>query len=1377
MRRPDFVADNPCTDAKEEIIWKKRDDAPGKGIRARNYAIVVPAAYNEGIATVIEQYLNDRYSIDGVAWLTITTSIKLEPHFRDSAWWRSPKGHTIPEQVCQYSPHMYIWMMGARYVEGVAPAYTTPWDTLALLQPDQEDYFPLDGAVPPKELIRTATDAVQDMKAFHGNRLWNISLARMTDSNSGPGWRMPTLLELVRTHPKLPGMSVPQLTNWPFYYITYYLSHTRQEPGYYKSAAFNRFTTEGTWDIAKIPYHLIPLYMTEGDDDDLFSTREHSYTTSEFYWVLVQHFHIKPELAYEFIAFAAAVAGPDELHLRKLLRAFEDDRLKDPDTARYFEQHPPEADCLPAMLGSSSPTATRPFTSTDLEPWRERCWEEEATASMRHIVKASYYPGASLPQDDDDDILSTPTSLPLVQVDGPMFDLAYFTDPNANLGYLLPLAQVKPAQRRYYSHTSQVEAATPLKVVSRGKWPAEGDETDPEEKAAAQKRADNTKLYTRLIDAQDQEAVTLPYLLAGQQGKASPWLATCVEKNAARDTGTPQPTAFPEYVPSGEPEVPPAKPNYAPSIAASSTWTLDTHPVDKPINTWPDEDKKALINLVTKENEETIAARNPGAFQAKPTSEDSLNLQYDVFKDMGKRWITEPLIVAKNVAAQIASHNKTNQLALVNRPDDTEVGILAILHQRRSRALAAASQTKAEVASQPVKPKAIFPNLKLRRTAPNAALLQALGSATKRQAEEPIETPVIPPTKKSKQDVLEAEPAPPAVDKRQVRATSPTAPEIVENRGKAVADTQTQPSSDFPTNSGEAVAQDTVSIQGTNTDQGGESTQPGEDSKTTKKLAKRLPQNDLITDPQTRTELQEFIKQQRQAATATTATGTPPVPPGQDHPYRLWTVADEGRSPTLTYGGKLPNLDDDTPLYDCMCDLESTDRASDPPPMVHLADKQIQRLYWMVSTGKRALEHLSDTWPHVFNSKGAIYAHRLPQGEPALICLLRADRPLFAVAHKNCILMGGAAYRHFGNHLLTMPKQKSGKKQVGWTTTGYIKSLPTPPNLLSRLEDGVILNYPYKTKYHTFAYELDPRRLPQPAVNAILNAADKQRDQLYLRDAALTINVLIGQYNLVLPQPEDFRDFNLSPDEASRDHWGISHFTLRQRYIQMAKSNVPFQKEPKPESAGDESRHVDRILNDSRTLAGLIHSSQSLFADFLRLAASAKDLRANAEQQVQQAALLERQSDEAFDKARALGPIINKHKLSYNSSLQLLRDAGSLDLQVVAYDTHTLDATGRDNWLQSMDEILKDDLPQFIIHNTGSEEVVEYQLKGVKVEDEQEEAVESEEEEEVDSDVSFDLEEDNTLLTLPTDILSGPQADQTGNEQAQQQDLPDDNED
>jgi hypothetical protein len=1119
--------------------------------------------------------------------------------------------------------------------------------------------------------------------------------------------------------------------------------------------------------------------MTEGEDDFL-STKEHIYNPSEFYWILVQHFHIKPELAYQFIAFAAAVAGPDELNLRKLMRAFEDDGLEDSDTARYFEQHPPppEADCLPAMLGASSPTATKPVTASDLEPWRERCWEEEATASMRRMVKASYYPGAPLPEDDDDDLLPTPTSLPLVQVNGPMFDPAYFADPSANLGYLLPLSQVKPAQHRYYGPDSQVEPLAPLKVVSKSKWPADGKEKNTDEKTAAKKRADKPDLYKRLTEAQKQAAVTLPYLLAGQQGKSSPWLATCVENNAARDTGTPPPTSFPEYVPSGEPEVPPAKPDYAPSIAASTTWTLDTHPVDKPINTWPDEDKKALIDLVTKENEETIAARNSRTFQAKPTPEGSWNLQYDVFKDTGKRSISEPLIVGKNVATQIASHKKNNQLALVNRPDDTEVGIVAILHQRRSRALEPAAQTKADVASQPVKPKRIFPNLDPKREAPTAALLQGFGSTTKRQAEGPVETP---PAKKARQDVLEAEPAPTTGNKGKARATSPTAPEIEENREEAVTDTQTQPSSDIPTNSGEAAAQDTLSIQGTNTDQAGEPSRPGEDPRKAKKATKRLQQKDLITDPQTRTELQDFIKQQRQAATATTATGTPSVPVGQDHPYRLWTVADEGRSPTLTYGGKLPNLDDDTPLYDCMCDLESTDRASDPPPMVHLADKQIQRLYWMVLTGKRVLDHLSDTWPHVFNSKGAIYAHRLPQGEPALICLLGADRPLFAVAHKNCILMGGAAYRHFGNHLLTMPKQKSGKKSVSWTTSGYIKSLPTPPNLLSRLEDGVILNYPYKTKYHTFAYELDPRRLPQPAVNAILTAADNQPDRLYLRDAARTINALIGQYDLVLSQPEEFRDFNLSPDKASRDHWGISHFTLQQRYIQMAKSNVPFQTEPEPQLVGDEGRHVDRILNDSRTLAGLVHSSQSLFADFLAQSASAKDLRARAD-------LLERQSDESFDRARALGPIINRHKLSYASSLQLLRDAGSLDIQVVAYDTHTLDAAARDNWLQSMNEILKDDLPDFIVHNTGDEEVVEHQLTGVKVEDtfEQEEADESEDEDEdedenEDEDVAFDLEEDTTLVIQPTDRLcSGPQANQTGSLQAgspHHQALTDDTED
>jgi hypothetical protein len=729
MRKPDFIQDNPCTTEDEQIIWKQGDSdvvgklAPTQGPRARNYATVIPAPFDEDIAGMVNQYLGGRYSIDSTAWLKITMGLKLEPHFRESAWWRSPKGHDIPNQVYQYSPHMYIWMMGARYTENVAPTYTSPWDTFALLQPGPTDYFPLDGRVPPKELIHTAADAVKDMKAFHGVRNWNVSLARQTDADSGPGWRMPTLLELVRTHStKAQGMSIPQLADWPFYYIMHYLSHCRQEPGYHQNAPFDRFTGDGTWDSLKIPYYLIPTYL---EDEDFLKPREHSHTDGEVYWILVRYFHIKPELAYEFIAFAAAVAGPTDLDLRKLLKAFDyvDGRPGDADTMRYFETHPPTGDCLPAMLDKSSPTATKSITAADLEPWREHCWEEEATSSMRRIVKASLYPPTTSDDDDYevtgdyDENLPTPTTFPLVQVDGPMFNPAYFSDPHADLGPLLPLKKVKPSKGTYYGTTSQVEAQPPTRVVSRSAWPADGEEKSLDEKIAATKRAAQPAKFQRILDSQKHESVIIPHLLAGQKGMANPWLATCVENNAARDTSTPVARHFPEYKSSGKPEEPPARPAYAPHVQASATWTLDTHPIDHPIGTWPDEDKVALIHLVTKENEDTITSRNLKASQplkAKPKDpKDSMNLAYDVFDNIGKKSIGEALIVVNSVAAQKASHDKNNKLVLVNRPEDTEIGIVSILRQRRSQAAEAAQTAKSDLATQqgkaPAKP--IFSSL------------------------------------------------------------------------------------------------------------------------------------------------------------------------------------------------------------------------------------------------------------------------------------------------------------------------------------------------------------------------------------------------------------------------------------------------------------------------------------------------------------------------------------------------------------------------------------------------------------------------------------------------------------------------------------------
>jgi hypothetical protein len=77
---------------------------------------------------------------------------------------------------------------------------------------------------------------------------------------------------------------------------------------------------------------------------------------------------------------------------------------------------------------------------------------------------------------------------------------------------------------------------------------------------------------------------------------------------------------------------------------------------------------------------------------------------------------------------------------------------------------------------------------------------------------------------------------------------------------------------------------------------------------------------------------------------------------------------------------KRPVLDGPaTYLYLCVANRCLTeDEDSDPPKNVHLGCKEIGRLYYLVSKGERTLRYLTAGWPHVFNSEGMVWEHRLP---------------------------------------------------------------------------------------------------------------------------------------------------------------------------------------------------------------------------------------------------------------------------------------------------------------------------------------------------------------------------------------------------------------
>lgn len=104
---------------------------------------------------------------------------------------------------------------------------------------------------------------------------------------------------------------------------------------------------------------------------------------------------------------------------------------------------------------------------------------------------------------------------------------------------------------------------------------------------------------------------------------------------------------------------------------------------------------------------------------------------------------------------------------------------------------------------------------------------------------------------------------------------------------------------------------------------------------------------------------------------------SPASHPREDPPRRAWTsFLTVLRADTV----KETHLDGaETPLYDCICDLDlGKDTNLDPPPYVHLSDNEVGRMYLLVSTGYRSLEYVSNKWPHVFDLNGAIWRHREP---------------------------------------------------------------------------------------------------------------------------------------------------------------------------------------------------------------------------------------------------------------------------------------------------------------------------------------------------------------------------------------------------------------
>jgi hypothetical protein len=367
----------------------------------------------------------------------------------------------------------------------------------------------------------------------------------------------------------------------------------------------------------------------------------------------------------------------------------------------------------------------------------------------------------------------------------------------------------------------------------------------------------------------------------------------------------------------------------------------------------------------------------------------------------------------------------------------------------------------------------------------------------------------------------------------------------------------------------------------------------------------------------------EIIRRAKQGATTTPATRTPHGPT----PYPLWTPQDVC-SLKISYGKhEKPNLDSqDTPLYDCFCELNLTsDKALDPPAYVHLSDREVGRLYLLVHMGHRTLEYLSETWPHVFDSRGALWEHREPQGEPSLGWrtysgprypkpddIKRNDRTEYVAAHGNYILMGSGTWYKMRNsstqHYLIRCNETGAEGDAAWLVAAhkYIEDAQvrakdhTKPHLLPWVQDAD--SYMYQVDDHRFAIKINPFRI--------------QTSTFHLMDD-LSLSIGMSRQAFDNDNPQTFEkvallpNITLAPGERTREHWWVSYHTAHQRYVSMAMQGVHIARTSgtAPRYSRVETAKRQYYMSSVR-IARLMNSSQRYWIAAKRLEAMA-DRRSN----------------------------------------------------------------------------------------------------------------------------------------------------------------------
>jgi hypothetical protein len=1380
MKRPGQLADNP--NYPEKLTWKqgKLENGtltPKSGPRARNYVIVSPASFNAALAVEIEDYLKNAYELTKEVWDTICEH-DLLPDYRNQSWWRSPTGHSFQEKVHNISPHMYIWMMAARYIEGDSPYYRTHWDTFDSLKTDHTNqYRTWDRMVPLIDLFDTIELREFDRDCFHGNkRAWAADLCRMGDD-----FPIPTIAELVRTTPDTDSEWNETFVDFPIFHIVKYLNETRKASGYYGNAAMRRLVRQGNWDSLRVPVEAVDLFLSDDvqfDGTDEFPDDDYSghwYSPEELYWLLVQHFYLAPNLAWDFVSWSTSLpkSGPRRVDLKAVVDIFdylyleeEADRA-DCEIHDFMKANPVQAASFPGMI----PVKQSKFTTINrarLDQWREQCWQESTTNAFQAAFPAMGIPAfdilkGPIKTPGKDTTLKQITHLPNVEVTNNMFNLDYFSSDED--GYPLPVTDFVTKPTKFFTHTDphpQTRAPPTFIPSSEGEpWDFNDDYHNYDELTqwACQKFYKHIERKAEEL----QEAFGMSEERLAEWANANAIVSTSravlptdrlranVFEDAANskdlepaDVGTQrahaqlaklekEKTAAREAVKHKAARKASPAANAAPAKPATKEDTSSKSPPNA-----LSEAMREVAQRMTLRREKTAeeASAKASATKAGTTTAPPPNTAGSFFASPPQpipdtSSIRQTPQEPQSSAVNTTTTSQAPQQAPEGGQPEPNAAATAAMAPPGALATQQLGRNKGSTTTNTPASQDSKPNKKRRSNAGTPAPVKQItsgggggdpdgddGSDGERGHKKPA-SEIRGSSKRPKDDTDDDDEE--EEEEEEEEDNTPKTP--------AVSTTPAASNTPAPRDKGKKKVTETTRkekkadaapVQAGSSKQG--AALPKVSAPTAKQVAPTLVSSSLMKDRES------VIKQARDNSDV----GQPTCTPRADgeyapYPYRLWTPDDEGREVTLSFAEGGPNLDDDTPLYDPVSDLNSVARDQDPPFTVHLSCKQIARLLRLVAQGKRSLQYLIAGWPHVFNSKGAIYDHRHPQGEPALY--YDGDVVRFQVAHLSRVLMGGGAFAALHDtevpYLITQGKipitDKNGVvRHHRWSSTNYIKALTAVStisndggsrevDLLSQMPVKLYDTYIYRPHEHQWAYTLDPARLPFPALTTIHKAAGDNQDQLYLVDASNKINEMIQEYKLELQPPIEKVDYHLNSSFGVSNYFGLSDYTLAQRYITMAKLNIrPTIKAQGPQPNEDFLR--DLVISNTRTRAAITAASQADFLSYRNILRRLEAINDEIDALTEERTSIQKQAKAALARARVNIETLNVLQADVAPTLQMLRDSGTdRMLDVARFSKETLPARlddVRESWMNHFASIAEDDgLPNYFHANLNEQGV------------------------------------------------------------------------